>query len=817
MKLSDEELSKSILSDDDCELVPVLSDDEPDHESDRRELSHKSNREDAREDVREFDRESDQKDARDPDDVIDDLIDELADGDDHGDNWADDDDWVEDAHIDDDLADDEVADEDAQLDRMMQELDEDFDQQDEQEEMPALRHKQLREERLKKLQRKKKAKRLVIPLVALLVACIGLVAFDYISSWGTIHRNVDIAGLDVSGKTADEARIYMNERLAYFAESPFSVQYVPELPSDVDADADGDEDDADANTDDASDNGDSNGDDDYGARSDYTWEMYAEEIGLSFDTTKAAQQAFDFGRSDDILQSLLDRLMSYFEEYQVDIPVDTDEERVEGVFSEIREITDIGYIDSSVALDDGTFAVETGSDGVALDEDELVARMAQAILTQNYEIEAPIGTAYRYIDDAEAQRAADWANQVASLAVDVNYDDLTWTFEPSDIVRIIDFKRSDQTEEDDAVVQSADSAFAAADTDDEGEQDEDDASDSDEYTEESTEHSLEVILPADEVREHFIGRLGTDVGRAPVNARFVVEGTRVTIRPSQTGSGVDAQQLAFDLAEVLTDMDEDNRSVEVTMREIEPRRTTADAEAMGIRERISTYTTNFSLGNANRLNNIQLISRMLDGIIVAPGEEFSFNGATGRRDVDDGFLAAGVIIGGEMSTAVGGGICQVSTTMFNATMLAGVQVTSRINHSTFLSNYSPGRDAAVARYGPDFRFRNTLDNYILISATTTNSTSTISFFSIDPGYDITIRTGDFRRTNFQTEEVRDNTLERGSREVERPGIRGGTVNVYYTVRDGDRIVRQQTFTSNYRNVNEIVRIGTMRASDSDDD
>jgi vancomycin resistance protein YoaR len=152
-------------------------------------------------------------------------------------------------------------------------------------------------------------------------------------------------------------------------------------------------------------------------------------------------------------------------------------------------------------------------------------------------------------------------------------------------------------------------------------------------------------------------------------------------------------------------------------------------------------------------------------------------------------------------------------------MYAGVQITQHHNHSLFLSNYAPGRDAAVATNGPNFRFRNTTGNYILVATSSTGSSVTVSIFGTDPGYTVDIRSGNFSRTSYSTREIRDNTLARGTRVVETRGQRGGSINVYYTVRDGDRVVREQTFTSRYRNTEEVVRVGTMReaAPDTDDD
>jgi len=674
-------------------------------------------------------------------------------------------------------ADDSVVDADEQLDEAIAEIKETTVEPVPAKKAAAQRRKELIEQEKAKKKKRRKFLLVAVPLAFVLTLAAGAIAYDYLSSWGTIHHNVVVSNIAVGGKTLEEAREYLDLRLSEYAEDPVEVIHLPLLVEAGEAE--------DSTEDPAEDS------DEYEEDA-LNWEIYAAELGLSFDTTAAAQEAFDFGRSENLLEALRDRAMSYLEDHQVAVTASADDEKAAERFEEIRSETDISPVDSRVTLEDDTFEMVSGSDGIKLDETELIVRIANAVLTGSYQADAPVEPAPRDIDDANATRAAATANSAKALPIEISYNDRSWTYESEDLARLITFKRNDRLEDEDVTLFSSEPTP-------------------------TTDFVLEAILHSDEVQERVIDRLGADVNRAPVNARFSVRGGEVIIHPSEIGSGIDTQQLKEGMAEALMVTDAGERSVEVSMNDHEPRRSKADAEAMNIRERIATYTTTFSASNRPRVNNIRLISEILDGTIIAPGEEFSFNGTTGQRTAARGFQEAGAIIRGEMSTSIGGGICQVSTTLFNTTMDSGVQITQRINHSTFLSAYPAGRDATVAWNGPDFRFRNTLDNYILISTATTDSSVTISFFGLDPGYTIDVRTGEFRRSNFGTEEVRDNTLPRGTRVVERAGQRGGTINVYYTVRDGNRVVREQTFTSSYRSIDEIVRVGTQRPASSDDD
>ena len=115
---------------------------------------------------------------------------------------------------------------------------------------------------------------------------------------------------------------------------------------------------------------------------------------------------------------------------------------------------------------------------------------------------------------------------------------------------------------------------------------------------------------------------------------------------------------------------------------------------MGITGVVGRYTTIYG-GEANRIHNVQLVARLIDNKLIAPGATFSFNGTTGARTAAKGFLEAPVIINGELSTGLGGGVCQVSTTVFNAAYEAGLKITARTNHALYISHYPQGRDATV--------------------------------------------------------------------------------------------------------------------------
>lgn len=156
-----------------------------------------------------------------------------------------------------------------------------------------------------------------------------------------------------------------------------------------------------------------------------------------------------------------------------------------------------------------------------------------------------------------------------------------------------------------------------------------------------------------------------------------------------------------------------------------------DAEVLSsIRTKpIGYYVTYYNSNNKNRSHNIALAAKAIDSAVVFPGESFSFNEVVGMRTVDKGYKRAAVIVRGELSEGVGGGICQVSSTLFNAIDRAGLQIVKRYSHSRSVPYVLAGRDATVSWGGPDFVFHNAYNQPILIRAYSSGGRIAVSVYS----------------------------------------------------------------------------------------
>lgn len=148
-------------------------------------------------------------------------------------------------------------------------------------------------------------------------------------------------------------------------------------------------------------------------------------------------------------------------------------------------------------------------------------------------------------------------------------------------------------------------------------------------------------------------------------------------------------------------------------------------------QQIGQYITYFNSNNKSRSNNIELASIALDSHVVFPGETFSFNQVVGNRTIAKGYMRAPIIVRGELSEGVGGGICQVSSTLFNAVDRAGLSIVQRYSHSKRVPYVPPGRDATVSWYGPYFQFKNQYNQPILIRAKKYGGSMMVKLYSSD--------------------------------------------------------------------------------------
>ena len=306
----------------------------------------------------------------------------------------------------------------------------------------------------------------------------------------------------------------------------------------------------------------------------------------------------------------------------------------------------------------------------------------------------------------------------------------------------------------------------------------------------------------------FFERFRTQVDDDPVDAGFVVmPGDRVVVRPARPGLQLDVAAAGRSiLAAALTPTD---RVARLSVERAQPERTTREARAMGITGRVAGYTTYYG-GVPNRIHNVQLVARLIDGAMIAPGATFSFNGTTGERSADKGFLEAPVIINGELEDGLGGGVCQVSTTVFNAAFEAGLPIESRTNHALYISHYPQGRDATVNYPDIDLKFRNDTGKWLLLRTFVGSSALTVKLYGTPQHRVVESETAPLEETGAPTvKRVPDPSMWTGIQVVEEDGEPSRTTSVVRRVYTAShKLLSETTWASWYRSEPKVVRYGT---------
>ncbi|MET7671680.1 VanW family protein [Micromonospora luteifusca] len=278
----------------------------------------------------------------------------------------------------------------------------------------------------------------------------------------------------------------------------------------------------------------------------------------------------------------------------------------------------------------------------------------------------------------------------------------------------------------------------------------------------------------------------------PKNATMTISGGRPTTTDGRPGQQLDTATLGQDLLAVLPKSD--GREVTGELKPAPPELTAEKLSGLGIKERVSTFTTRFTGGMASsRSQNIATIARQVDGTVVLPGKTFSLNGHTGERGYAQGYRDAPVILGGKLVPGVGGGTSQFTTTLFNATYYAGLEDVEHKPHSYWFDRYPAVIESTIFWPDLDFKFRNNTEYGLLIDTSYTSSTITVSIWSTKI-YD-SVKTEYGPRRNITT--PKQIHLAPGPSCISTNGINGFTQDAFRVIKKGGAVVKREKFTWRY--------------------
>jgi vancomycin resistance protein YoaR len=314
--------------------------------------------------------------------------------------------------------------------------------------------------------------------------------------------------------------------------------------------------------------------------------------------------------------------------------------------------------------------------------------------------------------------------------------------------------------------------------------------------------------------------------REPINAEFALtpDGKKLTaFAPHRMGRQLQLQALVQDIQRSLTELEQSAelppQPIMVTTQFVEaaPTVTLESTNTLGIKERIAVGTSTYKGSIPNRIFNVGLTAERVHGSIVAPGEEFSFNEAVGEISGKTGYKSAYVIMNGRTQLGDGGGVCQVSTTLFRAILDGGLPVTRWKAHSYRVGYYEqgnqPGFDATVYAPSVDFRFRNDTGHSIAIAAypDSTSQFLTVELWGTSDGRDSEVSNYKIwnQRSAPAPSYVEDPTLPAGKRQQIDWAAAGANTSFQYTVKDASgAVIHDREFVSIFRPWQAVYLVGT---------
>ena len=306
--------------------------------------------------------------------------------------------------------------------------------------------------------------------------------------------------------------------------------------------------------------------------------------------------------------------------------------------------------------------------------------------------------------------------------------------------------------------------------------------------------------------EDFQNKIGSLINRMPRDA--YVEGNRII--ESRTGIKLDLEKYKEEITESLISLDEEKYIFDLPVVTIDPKITTQNIlKELAIDGELGTYPTSLENKEENTIYNIKLASEVINGIVVKPQDIFSFNKYVGPAEKADGYKESTIIANGVFVNGYGGGICQVSSTLYNALLLANLPIVERYNHSVYgeATKYVPlGQDAAIFYGFKDLRFKNNSEHMIVIFSKVFRDTLQVSIFGGNESKaEIEIISKDKKVIDYQIIREKDSKLEAGQEKVVQEGVPGYQIKTYRIVRkDGEEKI-EFLAEDTYNNIPMIIK------------
>lgn len=506
-----------------------------------------------------------------------------------------------------------------------------------------------------------------------------------------------------------------------------------------------------------------------------------QNLAISYQPELSVSKAYEIGRTGNIWQKIISRLTTIFHRTDLLAAFQLDRKNYNEIINELAEKINLPEKDASCYIENGQVQVAKEQTGKKLEIELLKDNFTQKIgmLQTNRVINLSITQLPPKVLVDNVNLAREKAQNILDSQVElVLTDDKKISMEKKDVANWLEFVTRNQSE-----------------------------------TNHEVKYILDIQLNQEKVKD-YISKLATSIDQEPVDAKLSISGGKASVfQASQKGYSLNRDETVKTITNELlrisqvagVNSQEERRnsliSIKLPIEVRKPQISEDQIDNLGIKELIASGTTNFKGSPANRIYNITLGAKFLNGAIIKPGEEFSFTTKLGSVSEERGFKKELVIKEDRTEPEVGGGLCQVSTTMFRAALNAGLKITERSNHRYRVSYYEPpvGLDATVYDPSPDLKFINDTPGYILIQGSVSGTRITFDLYGTKDGREVYISNPEvYDIVNPPDPQyVDDPSLAPGETKYKEKAHQGSKAKVTYIVKKDGKDINKQTFYSTY--------------------
>lgn len=505
-----------------------------------------------------------------------------------------------------------------------------------------------------------------------------------------------------------------------------------------------------------------------------TWSVKPAIFQPAFDNAPSVAAAYSLGKTGSLWQQMKNYILALFTKHQYNLNLKPlSSSALSNLQNSVLKDVEVPFTETTIDFTPGKVSVIPGKQGQVLNQAQFIQDVAAAFASGSDTITLKTVVTEPQITEEQAQTAREEASQIlwGNWTIILNNNQIV-TLDPKTIVPWL-------------------STTAEA-------------------------NQLKLVIDQQKISQYLTSTVAAKVLLAPVNATLTVDNNKVVIsQDGQNGTSLNIASTTQAILQSFMAPNQVSRQIKAVISTDQPTISSATLSSLGINQLIGTGTTDFTGSPANRIENITVGEQKINGQLVKPGAEFSTVAALGPIDEAHGYVQGLVIINNETLPEDGGGLCQVSTTLFRTVLNAGLPVTDRTSHSYEVSYYQkgigPGLDATIYDPAPDFKWKNDTGHYIYIEGSIKNDHLTFQFFGTSDGRVATID-GPHTLETFQPSGspiyVNTDTLSKGTTELIDPPVPGAKTTATYTVTRNGQVINTQVFNSYYQAMPAQYLVGT---------